>query len=101
MTALDPVFAQIVEAFADGIPRPVPESRPEFREAVRLVIELEDTPRNREFLKTIGDTIANWTDNPESASYFYEDSETAVCVSCHEAMPTFHIEHHNCLGGDY
>ncbi len=95
MTALDPVFAQIVEAFADGIPRPVPAPRPEFREAVRLVIELEPSDANEDLISQI-EALVSASDRYGNAGIWREHSETAICVSCHDAMPDFHTDYHNC-----
>ncbi len=95
MTALHPTFDHIVsswqrQAVSAGTP-PVPE----FTEGLRLVIEVEATEANRELLRQI-EALA-CADKVNASVVGYEDGVTAYCSTCHEAMPYFHTEYHNCL----
>ena len=110
MTALHPTFDHIVSSWqrraaAAGTP-PTPSlkdlrhelleampPKPKFTEGLRLALEVEDTPQNRELLTAIEALIIA----DPNASAIYEESETAYCSTCHEAMPYFHTHAHNCL----
>ncbi len=93
MTALHPTFDHIVsswqrQAVAAGTP-----PAPELRAGIRLALEMEDTPANRDLLTAIEALVIA----DSTASAVYEDSQIDYCSTCHEAMPYFHTEYHNCL----
>jgi hypothetical protein len=71
-------------------------SQVEFAEPIRLVIELENTEANEALIQEI-ELLASSGDRYGNAGVWREDSETAICKSCHEAMPNFHAEDHDCL----
>lgn len=95
MTALHPTFDHIVSSWQRRAAAAGTPPTPKFTEGLRLVIEVEDTEANRHFLRQI-EAIA-LTDEVNPSYVGYQDGETAYCQSCHEAMPYFHTEYHNCL----
>ena len=93
MTALHPTFDHIISSWQRQAEAARTPPTPEFTEGLRLALEIEDTPANRDLLAAIEALIIA----DPNASAIYEESETAYCSTCHEAMPYFHTHAHNCL----